>query len=115
MGFALDQDCSYQAFFDRFQSTQNMPHDSFAVEFTPAFEPAYLTGDTNNDGLINVSDAVYLINYIFIAGPAPLPYYSGDANCDGFVNVSDAVWIINYVFIGGNIPGDTDGDGQGEC
>ncbi|NMC44460.1 MAG: hypothetical protein GYA46_11130 [candidate division Zixibacteria bacterium] len=30
-------------------------------------------GDANGDGVINVGDAVYTINYIFRGGPAPLP------------------------------------------
>lgn len=28
-------------------------------------------GDVNCDGVVNVSDVVYLINYLFINGPAP--------------------------------------------
>ncbi|HDS00834.1 MAG TPA: hypothetical protein ENO22_02015 [candidate division Zixibacteria bacterium] len=115
VGFSLDQDCSYQKFFDRYQSIQNMPHDSFAVEFMPNYDFTYLIGDTNNDGSINISDAVHIVNFVFISGPPPLPYESGDTNCDGYVNVSDAVWIINYVFVNGNAPGDTDGDGGEDC
>jgi PKD repeat protein len=30
-----------------------------------------ICGDVNNDGVVNVSDAVYLINYIFVGGPPP--------------------------------------------
>ncbi len=70
-------------------------------------EPDLIIGDANWDGAVNVSDAVYLINYVFIGGDPPQPeMYVGDANCDTAVNVSDAVWIINYVFIGGPEPGD---------
>jgi hypothetical protein len=115
VGFCLDQDCSYQKFFDRYQSIQNMPHDSFAVEFMPNYNFTFSIGDTNNDGSVNISDAVQIINYVFISGPPPLPHESGDTNCDGSVNVSDAVWIVNYVFIGGNAPGDIDGDGEEDC
>ena len=62
-------------------------------------------GDANNDGTINVSDAVWIINYVFIGGESPRPeLFQGDANCDSGVNVSDAVLIINYVFIGGDPP-----------
>jgi Dockerin type I domain len=62
-------------------------------------------GDSNNDGTINVSDAVYIINYVFAGGSEPVPeLYSGDANCDDLINVSDAVFIINYVFTGGPAP-----------
>jgi hypothetical protein len=79
-------------------------------------EPLYIVGDANNDGDINVSDAVLIINYVFIGGDPPIPEEtSGDANCDGSVNVSDAVMIINFVFIGGNTPGDPNGDGEPDC
>ncbi len=64
----------------------------------------YDCGDANDDGDINVSDAVHLINYVFLSGPAPEPHCIGDANGDSSVNVSDAVYIINYVFLGGNAP-----------
>ncbi|MBD3217351.1 MAG: S8 family serine peptidase [candidate division Zixibacteria bacterium] len=62
-------------------------------------------GDANDDCAVNVSDAVWLINYVFVGGPEPQPYFAlGDANGDCAVNVSDAVWIINYVFIDGAPP-----------
>jgi hypothetical protein len=75
----------------------------------------YLCGDSNTDHAVNVSDAVWIIGYVFVGADAPRPYLSGDANCDYLVNVSDAVWIINYVFIGGNAPCDFDGDGIPDC
>jgi hypothetical protein len=28
-------------------------------------------GDANNDGTVDISDAVYLISYTFAGGPAP--------------------------------------------
>ncbi len=62
-------------------------------------------GDANDDGAINVSDAVFVINYVFIPdAAAPEPVCVADANGDGAINVSDAVWIINYVFLGGPLP-----------
>jgi hypothetical protein len=65
----------------------------------------YLRGDVNNDQVINVSDVVYLINYLFINGPEPKPFlWIGDVNWDGNVNVSDAVYLINYLFISGPPP-----------
>jgi hypothetical protein len=79
-------------------------------------EYEYICGDANGDESVNISDAVYIINYVFIGGsPTPNPLESAEVNCDGSVNVSDAVYIINYVFIGGNEPCDTDGDGDPDC
>ena len=63
-------------------------------------------GDANLDTKVNVSDAVYLINYVFSGGNEPQPVKAcGDVNSDEKVNVSDAVYLINYVFSGGNPPG----------
>lgn len=72
-------------------------------------------GDANADETVNVSDAVYLINYIFVGGSSPDSFEAADTNCDGSVNVSDAVYIINYVFVNGNGPCDTNGDGIPNC
>jgi hypothetical protein len=78
-------------------------------------EQDFICGDANADIVVNVSDAVRIINYVFVGGDPPDPLDSGDANCDGIANVSDAVWIINYVFVGGNIPCDTNGDNVPDC
>ncbi|HDS01918.1 MAG TPA: hypothetical protein ENO22_01690 [candidate division Zixibacteria bacterium] len=77
--------------------------------------PTYICGDANADETVNVSDAVAIINYVFVGAAAPDPMESADTNCDAAVNVSDAVMIINYVFIGGNDPCDPDGDSIPDC
>jgi Dockerin type I domain/Pregnancy-associated plasma protein-A len=75
----------------------------------------YICGDSSGDEIVNVSDAVWIINYVFVGGDPPSPLESGDVNCDGTCNVSDAVWIINYVFVGGNEPCDENGDMVPDC
>jgi len=58
-------------------------------------------GDANGDGVINVTDVVYLIHYLFLVppGPAPIPLEAGDVNCDGVINVTDVVYLINFLFL----------------
>ena len=80
-----------------------------------AMSPDYICGDANGDGVANITDAVYLITYIFGGGPPPDPLESGDANCDGTVNITDAVYLITYIFGGGGAPCDPDNDGEPEC
>ncbi|MBD3381698.1 MAG: hypothetical protein GF404_05810 [candidate division Zixibacteria bacterium] len=74
-----------------------------------------LCGNANGDLVVDVSDAVYIINFAFAGGPPPVPYSQADANCDTLVDVSDAVYIINYAFSGGNDPCDIDGDTIPDC
>ena len=108
--------------------TSGQYSDIITIEATEAFNPtmeievilnlegpSYLCGDANGDSKVNVSDAVYLINYVFSHGNPPDPLIAGEANCDTRVNVSDAVYIINYVFSQGKPPCDTDGDGEPDC
>jgi hypothetical protein len=65
----------------------------------------FIRGDANGDGVINAADVVYLINYLYISGPAPNPLQAGDVNSDGVINASDVVYLINYLFISGPPPG----------
>ncbi len=74
---------------------------------------AYLRGDANSDGKKTVSDAVFLINYLFKGGAVPNPLLLGDTNCcqEGekncqtvSVSVSDVVYLVNYLFKGGLAP-----------
>ncbi len=61
-------------------------------------------GDADGNGIATISDAVYLINFIFAGGPAPNPLLNGDADCNSIVTISDAVYLINYIFAGGPAP-----------
>ncbi len=71
---------------------------------TLATGPLYECGDANDDLMVNVADAVFLINFVFKGGPPPDPIEAGDVNCDDLTNVGDAVYLINYVFKSGPIP-----------
>jgi hypothetical protein len=64
----------------------------------------HIPGDANHDHTVDISDAVYLIAYIFSGGLAPVPTMAGDANGDCVVDISDAVYLIGYIFSGGPAP-----------
>jgi hypothetical protein len=64
-----------------------------------------LRGDANRDGVIDIVDVVYLINYLFVHGPAPIPILQvGDVTCDGVIDASDLVYLLNYLFTSGPSP-----------
>lgn len=70
------------------------------------YEVHYLIGDTNNDKQFNVSDAIFLIRYIFQGGGIPNPVYSADYGCDREISIGDVSEMINFIFIGGAGPCD---------
>lgn len=75
--------------------------DVYSVEVTVGFT----RGDANGDGIINLGDAIFLLNYLFNSGSAPSPPQAGDANCDDSIDISDVIYILNYLFKGGDPPG----------
>ncbi len=77
-----------------------------SAEFTLHVAPpaAQRPGDANVDSFVDISDPVFLIDYVFKDGPAPCILNWGDTNADCTIDVSDAVYIINYIFKGGPAP-----------
>lgn len=65
---------------------------------------ALIWGDANTDGLVNIGDVVFIINYIFREGAAPDPLKVGDASGNCTVDVGDAVYLINFIFREGAPP-----------
>jgi aminopeptidase N len=67
-------------------------------------EPGIDRGDVDDSGNIDVDDAVFLIQYIFAAGPAPDPLEKGDVDCSGGVDIDDVVYLVTYIFGSGPEP-----------
>lgn len=63
------------------------------------------SGDVNGDGLVNIMDIVYLIDYLYRGGPAPMPYeLAGDINCSRSVDLLDILYLIKYLYYSGPPP-----------
>jgi hypothetical protein len=61
-------------------------------------------GDANNDGVVSAADIVFLVNYLFIHGPAPCIPEAGDADSSCTISAADIVYLINYLFTHGPQP-----------
>ncbi len=64
----------------------------------------FICADVNSDEAVDILDIIYLIDYKFKNGPAPIPSGAGDVNFDSAVNILDIVYMINYKFKGGPWP-----------
>lgn len=67
-----------------------------------------MRGDVNYDDaeLIDISDLLYLIDFMFTGGPAPVCHEEADVNGDGaeLLDISDLIYLIDYMFTGGAPP-----------
>ena len=72
-------------------------------------------GDLNQDGGVDISDAIALLGHLFLGAPSILPCGGGtlagqgnrslaDANIDGAVDLTDAIYLLLYLFGGGPPP-----------
>lgn len=56
---------------------------------------SFLKGDIDNDGIVNITDVVILVDYILDDFINPIP--RGDLNNDGVVNITDAVILVDRI------------------
>jgi hypothetical protein len=64
--------------------------------------PAYLRGDSNGSGSVDISDGLHLLNFLFTGGAAPRCRAEADANRSGALDISDALALFNFLFTGGD-------------
>ena len=65
---------------------------------------SFLRGDANLDLEVNLTDAVYILNFLFTGGRTPGCMKAADVDDTGSVDLTDAVYLLNYLFIGGAAP-----------
>jgi len=56
-------------------------------------------GDCDWNGMLNLLDVIYMINYLYKDGPDPLPLrLIGDCNCDLKIDLLDIVLLVDYIY-----------------
>ena len=78
---------------------------SSTMIFSYSTEPPFTVGDVNVSGSITSADVIYLVNFVFRAGPTPLPVEAaGNINGLGEITSADIIYLVNYVYKGGPAP-----------
>ncbi len=63
----------------------------------------FVRGDTNGDSLINLADAITLLDALFLGGVLNC-LDAADTNDDELSNIADGVFLLTYLFSGGPPP-----------
>lgn len=78
---------------------------SLHIVARPAIQPSgFLRGDANDDGEVDIADAVYILLWEFVGGTEPDCLDAADVDHSGDHDLSDAVYILNYLFLGREAP-----------
>jgi hypothetical protein len=61
----------------------------------------FVRGECNDDGGVDISDAVFILNWLFSGAAPPGCVASANTNGDETADLSDAVYLLTYLFMGG--------------
>lgn len=67
-------------------------------------EVKFLRGDSNDDGEPDLSDAVFILGWLFLGEASPGCVAASNVNGDSDVDLSDAVALLGHLFLGGPDP-----------
>jgi hypothetical protein len=67
-----------------------------------ACEP--ICGDANGDREVSILDGIFIIDYLYVPGPAPEPIEVADVNSSGTINIIDVADLVRYLYKDGPEP-----------
>ena len=64
-------------------------------------ETQFLRGDANASGNVNVTDPIFILQYVIGTGPVPSCLESANVNNDAQsqVDITDVIYLLNYLFL----------------
>lgn len=71
----------------------------------PAGTAPFIRGDVNGDGALDIADASFVFNYLFLGGDGPTCISAMNSNAEnGPPNLTAGVFLLNFLFMGGSAP-----------
>ena len=73
------------------------------ITLTPGVGGGFMRSDVNDDSLINLADAITVLDALFLGGVINC-MDAADTNDDELSNIADGVYVLSYLFSGGPPP-----------
>ena len=74
------------------------------VIYGPYGEKNFIRGDANQDGRVDISDAIAILTYLFAGGQAAICADAMDVDDTGILEITDGIRFLTYLFLGGPPP-----------
>jgi len=98
--FESGGEASFQPYVGKFQAANEVREGKITIEPRKLF----LRGDANENGSVELADAIAVLNYLFLSGKEPGCLDTADGNDDGSVDLGDGIFILFALFEGLTIP-----------
>jgi len=83
----------------------NELENTMTVFLNRTFERApFRRADANADTQLDISDGVFILDFLFLGRAVPRCRAALDANADSEVNITDGVYVLQHLFSGGPAP-----------
>ena len=87
---------------DRLRAVERLVFTDRVIDPTAA--GSFLRGDGNDDGTIDLTDAITILNYLFLGGEAPGCLDAADSDDDEEIQLTDGIYTLSFLFSGGVPP-----------
>ena len=101
--FAADTHCIGGTYFFAIANFAPTPVEFSLVVTTDGAAPAAIPGDADEDGTLNITDAVATLVFLF-SGGRTLCVEAANADGDDELNITDPIYVLSYLFLGGPEP-----------
>jgi hypothetical protein len=88
--------------FSRFAALKSSSVEVIIV--SPPFLRRFTRGDVDGDGYVNITDAVKVLNYLFLGSDGPSCLDAADVSDRGRIDISASISLLTYLFSGGQQP-----------
>lgn len=58
----------------------------------------FIRGDFDNNGGVNIADAIGILGFLFAGGSPPCCPDAADANDDGLIGIADTIYLLDFLF-----------------
>ena len=67
-------------------------------------EEAPIRGDANGSTSVDITDALTILEYLFLGTATPVSVVHGNANGKSGVDIADSTYLLTFLFLGGEQP-----------
>ena len=85
--------------------TAGEPIGSFVFRrIVPDLEPTFRRGEVTGEGLVDLSDAVFVLSWLFGGAREPSCLDAADIQDSGEIGIGAPIYLLNFLFLGGPPP-----------